>query len=151
MRKFLSAPMELHLQRWGGIYPHNQMQLPLIPLPLSAVNNHHPSTRAHQHRRVVIKTRPTFTPTPSSILVHCYLHFFPFSPAIFIFLAAFSLGGMVICYFTTPWRRLVSWCLVRLRVTLLRLLPTPCSLRGTQRLEVVGYCVVDPSTVTLLI
>ena len=118
MRKFLSAPMELHLQIWGGIYPHNQMQLQLIPLPPSAVSNHHPSTRVHQRPRVVIKTRPTFTPTPSSILVHCY-HFFPFSPAI-LFLAAFSLGGMVICYFTTPWRRLVSWCLVRLRVTLLR-------------------------------
>lgn len=79
MRKFLSAPMEPHLQRWGGIYPHNQMQLQLIPLPLSAANNHHPSTRAHQHQRVAIKTRPTFTPTSSSILVHCYLHFFPFS------------------------------------------------------------------------
>ena len=119
MRKFLLAPMELHLQRWGGIYHHNQMQLPLIPLPLSAVNNHHPSTRAHQHRRVVIKTRPTFTPTPSSILVHCFLHFFPFSPPIFIFCNIFTWrNGYMLFYYTLT--EVVSWCLVRLRVTLLR-------------------------------
>jgi hypothetical protein len=94
--------MELHLQRWGGIYPHNQMQLQLIPLPLSAVNNHHPSTQAHQHQRVVIKLRPTFTPTLHPFLYTVISHFFPIFPAIFIFLAAFSLGGMVICYITTP-------------------------------------------------
>ena len=93
--------MERHLQRWGGIYHRNQMQLPLIPLPLSAVNNHHPSTRAHQHRRVVIKTRRSFTPTPSSILVHCYLHFFPFSPAIFYFWQHFHLKEwLYLIYYT---------------------------------------------------
>ena len=93
--------MALHHQRWGGIYHHNQMQLPLIPLPLSAVNNRHPSIRAHQRRRVVIKMRPTFTPTPSSILVHCYLHFFLFSPLYHIFGSIFTWrNGYMLFYYT---------------------------------------------------
>lgn len=143
--------MALHHQRWGGIYHHNQMQLPLIPLPLYAVNNHHPSIQVHQPRRVVIKTRRTFTSTPSSILVHCYLHFFPFSPAISYFWQHFHLKEWLYVILLHPDERLVSWCLVRQRVTLSPFLPTICSLTGTQRLEVVGYCVVDPSTATFIV
>lgn len=93
--------MELHLQIWGGIYPHNQMQLQLIPLPPSAVSNHHPSTRVHQRPRVVIKTRPTFTPTPSSILVHCYpisSHFLPLFSYFFCNIFTWRNGYMLFCY-----------------------------------------------------
>ena len=149
MRKFLSAPMELHLQRWAGIYPHNRMHLQSIPLPLSAVNNHPPSIPAHRHRRLVIKTRPIFILTPSFILVYTFIpissHFLP------LFLQHFHLEEWlyIVCYSLTEVGEL-ALCYAVCNVTS-PFLPTPCSLRDAQRLDIVGYCVVDPPTATLLI
>jgi len=152
MRKFLSAPMELHLHRWAGIYPHNQMHLQSIPLPLSAVNNHHPNIPAHQHRRAVIKTRPIFILTPSSILVHTFI---PISSHFLLLFSHFwqhfhSQEWLYIVYYGLTEVGELALCYAVCNVAS-PFLPPPCSLRDAQRLDVVGYCVVDPPTATLLI
>jgi hypothetical protein len=154
MRRFLSVPMELRLQRWAGIYPHNQMHLQFIPSPLSAANNRHPSTPAHQHQRVVIKTRPTSIPTLHPFLYPLSSPFLPiFSRYFHIFCSIFTRrNGYILFYHSLTEAEVGELALGYAACNVASLFPsTPCSLRDAQRLDVVSYCVADPPTATLLI